>query len=232
MPGVSERAARLEGVMQCVITGDATGLIATLRGSESIIVTDPPFNVGYNYRSYHDRMPEADYLAWLAGILGDGPCVVVHYPEMLHKLSIQLGRAPERVVSWVYNSNTAKQHRDIAFYGVAPDFRKVKQPYKNPNDKRVRKLMEQGKGARLYDWWEVNQVKNVSREKTGHPCQMPVEVMERVIGVLPDDAIIVDPFCGSGTTGVACARLGRNFVGIEVDEVYASIARERIAEAC
>lgn len=217
---------------QHVITGDAADWASVAGGDGCIIVTDPPFNVGYGYRSYHDRMPEADYLAWLAGILGDGPCVVVHYPDMLHKLSIQLGRAPERVVSWVYNSNTAKQHRDIAFYGVAPDFRKVKQPYKNPNDKRVRKLIEQGKGARLYDWWDVNQVKNVSREKTGHPCQMPLEVMERVIGILPDDAVIVDPFCGSGTTGVACAMLGRSFVGIEMDEEYASIARERIAAAC
>lgn len=52
-----------------------------------------------------------------------------------------VSEAPERVVSWVYNSNTRKQHRDVAFYGVKPDFNKVKQPYKNQNDKRIRKLM-------------------------------------------------------------------------------------------
>ena len=42
-------------------------------------------------------------------------------------------------MSWVYNSNTGKQHRDIAFFGVKPDFRKVGQDYKNPTDKRIAK---------------------------------------------------------------------------------------------
>lgn len=125
--------------------------------------------------------------------------VVVLYPESLHKLSLAKQEAPERVVSWVYNSNTAKQHRDIAFYGITPDFKRVKQPYKNPKDKRIKALIAQGKGARLYDWWEVNQVKNTSAEKTAHPCQMPVDVMKRVIGILPDGIGVIDPFCGSGT---------------------------------
>ena len=106
------------------------------------------------------------------------------------------------------------------------------QPYKNPNDKRVKALIAKGsKGAKLYDWWEINQVKNVSKEKTKHPCQMPVEVMRRIIQILPDDATIIDPFMGSGTTGVACKELGRKFVGIELDERYFEIAEARIKYA-
>lgn len=131
----------------------------------------------------------------------------------------------------MYNSNTAKQHRDIAFYGVKPDFRRVTQPYKNPSDKRIAKRIAEGKGARLYDWWEVNQVKNVSAEKTAHPCQMPVEVMRRAVGILPEGVTVIDPFLGSGTTGVACRMLGVPFVGIEMDSEYAEIARDRIASA-
>jgi tRNA G10 N-methylase Trm11 len=42
---------------------------------------------------------------------------------------------------------------------------------------------------------------------------------------------ILDPFCGSGTTGVACVQTGRRFIGIEIDEKYAAIARRRIADA-
>ena len=89
--------------------------------------------------------------------------------------------------------------------------------------------MEAGKtGTDLYDWWFVNQVKNVSKEKTSHPCQMPLEVMKNIIGIIPKEYIIFDPFMGSGTTGVACDELGRDFIGCEIDEDYFDIACQRM----
>lgn len=57
---------------------------------------------------------------------------------------------------------------------------------------------------------------------------MPLKVMENIVGVLPDDAIIVDPFMGSGTTGIACRKYGVDFIGIEIDEKYFEIAENRI----
>lgn len=57
---------------------------------------------------------------------------------------------------------------------------------------------------------------------------MPLEVMKRIIGILPEDLVIIDPFMGSGTTGVACKELDRDFIGIEVDETYFDIAKKRI----
>lgn len=193
-----------------------------------VVVGDPPFNIGYHYNGYDDNMPENEYYGMLISVFGPYRHVIVHYPEQLYRYSMLLGKPPERVVSWVYNSNTAKQHRDIAFFGVKPDFRKMGQPYKNPKDKRIAKRISEGKTARMYDWWNVNQVKNVSKDKTIHPCQMPEEVMLRVIGLLPDDAIILDPFMGSGTTGVAARNLGRKFIGIEKDEMYFKTACDRI----
>lgn len=196
-----------------------------------IIVTDPPFNIGYKYNSYKDKMNEEQYYDMLYNLLINRKSVVVHYPEQLHKLSIKLGYAPNKVVSWVYNSNTRKQHRDVAFYNIKPDFGKVRQPYKNLKDKRILERIKNGAtGAKLYDWWNINQVKNISKEKTEHPCQMPLEVMKNVIGILPSDLLIVDPFMGSGTTGVACKELGRDFIGIEIDEQYYEIARKRLYE--
>lgn len=194
-----------------------------------IIVTDPPFNIGYKYNSYNDKMEKEEYYKMLSNIFEDVPFVIIHYPEYIYELSIRIGIAPKKVVSWVYNSNTGKQHRDIAFFNVKPDFNKVRQPYKNLNDKRIKKRIQEGKtGARLYDWWNINQVKNVSKEKTEHPCQMPLEVMKNIVGILPEEYIIVDPFMGSGTTGVACKELNRDFIGIEIDKKYFDIARNRI----
>jgi len=65
-----------------------------------------------------------------------------------------------------------------------------------------------------------------------HPTQKPVEVMKWCIGMLPKDAHkILDPFMGSGTTGVAAVKLGRKFIGIEIEKKYFDIACRRISEA-
>jgi hypothetical protein len=64
-----------------------------------------------------------------------------------------------------------------------------------------------------------------------HPTQKPIQLMKWCLGFLPDAKTILDPFMGSGTTGVACARLGRKFTGIELDEAHFATACRRIEEA-
>jgi DNA modification methylase len=66
-----------------------------------------------------------------------------------------------------------------------------------------------------------------------HPTQKPLYVMQWCLDYLaiPVGSTVLDPFCGSGTTGVACMQTGRNFIGIEIDEKYCAIARRRISEA-
>jgi DNA modification methylase len=69
-------------------------------------------------------------------------------------------------------------------------------------------------------------------ERHGHPTQKPVEVMAWAIGQLPPETTtILDPFMGSGTTGVACALTDRSFIGIEREPSYFDIACRRIEEA-
>lgn len=214
-----------------LINNDSIKILPQLKKQYSniIIVTDPPFNINYKYNTYKDNKKEEDYLNMLKDMLIDVPSVVIHYPEPLYKIAFKLNKIPQKIVSWVYNSNTSKQHRQIAFFDVKPNFNNVKQPYKNLNDKRIKQRIAEGKtGAKLYDWWNINIVKNVSKEKTNHPCQMPLEVMKNIIGILPKNSLIIDPFMGSGTTGVACKELGYEFIGIEIDEEYFNIAQERI----
>ncbi len=87
-------------------------------------------------------------------------------------------------------------------------------------DRAVRRL--------AYRW---NGMIRENREERGqHPTQKPVGVMLWALGLasVPGD-VVLDPFAGSGTTGVACLRLGRRFIGIEKDAKYAQVARERLA---
>lgn len=65
--------------------------------------------------------------------------------------------------------------------------------------------------------------------KAAHPCQKPLELMKRLL--VGGCRSVLDPFMGTGTTGVACVQTGRNFIGIEIEQKYFDIAQERIGEA-
>lgn len=68
--------------------------------------------------------------------------------------------------------------------------------------------------------------------RSGHPAEKPVPLISLLVAVLSDKChTILDPFMGSGTTGVACAKLGRRFIGIEIEPRYFDIACRRIEEA-
>lgn len=74
--------------------------------------------------------------------------------------------------------------------------------------------------------------RTVPKAKHGHPTTKPAELMKWLVSHFSDPGFtVLDPFCGSGTTGVACVQTGRNFIGIEIDEKYCEIARRRISEA-
>ena len=88
------------------------------------------------------------------------------------------------------------------------------------------------KAVRIKRWkWQgmLHEVMGAKKEKRQHPTQKPLAVIEWALSLAPADAVTVcDPFMGSGTTGVACVRLGKSFVGIERERKYFDIACERI----
>ena len=88
-------------------------------------------------------------------------------------------------------------------------------------------------GVNLSDvWTDISALPHNAKEKTNHPTQKPVALMERIVllGSKPGDTVL-DSCMGSGSTGVACANTNRNFIGIEKEQTYFDIARERIREA-
>ena len=198
---------------------------------KGLTITDPPYNQGYHYNNYKDKISNEDYIKLLSKI--PTPCVIIHYPEeTINILSKSIKEKCEQVVCWVYNSNTGKQSRLISWWGCKPDFRKVKQPYKNLNDKRIQKRILEGKtGAKLYDWWNINQVKNVSKEKTKHPCQVPEEIINKIIRTTANKGdIIIDVFAGSGTTSKVASDLGYDTISYEIDKNYCEIINKRLCQ--
>lgn len=197
------------------------------------VITDPPYNINFKYNEYNDNMSYQKYVD-LIGYLKNYQLAIIHYPEETMKYFVPALGVPDEVNVWCYNSNLpGRQSRLINYYGLRPNYNNVKQPYKNPNDKRIKKLIENGStGTRSYDWFsDIQMVKNVSKGKYYHPCPVPVKLMERIILLTTDEGdTVVDPFMGIGTTGIACMNTNRKFIGFEIDTTYYDTAQKRLLE--
>ena len=197
------------------------------------IVTDPPYNINFNYNEYEDNLSDSDYINLISELKGN-KLAIIHYPEETMKYFVPALGVPDEVNVWAYNSNLpGRQSRLINYYNTKPDYNKFLQPYKNPNDKRVKAQIAKGRtGVRSYDWFsDIQLVKNVSKQKYNHPCPVPVKLMERIILLTTNEGdTIIDPFMGSGTTGVASLNVGRKFIGFEIDTEYFDMAQERLLE--
>jgi len=86
------------------------------------------------------------------------------------------------------------------------------------------------KGKRNSSILRANNIPRISMGRL-HPHEKPVSLIIQLMDKLPKGITILDPFMGSGTTGVACVQTGRNFIGIEIDEKYYAIAQKRIKDA-
>ena len=91
---------------------------------------------------------------------------------------------------------------------------------------------EETAGPPLSDVWEIGVIAPIGRERTGWPTQKPEALLERVVRASskPGD-LVLDPFCGSGTSLVVAHRLGRRFVGIDAAPLAIDTARRRLAAA-
>jgi len=97
-------------------------------------------------------------------------------------------------------------------------------------------LIAQKKGSSSHRWNGGNKTSNVWRipkiipKENQHPTVKPVELFEKVISIHSNEGdIVLDPFIGSGTTAVACKRLNRHFIGIDISQDYVNMANKRLA---
>ena len=191
--------------------GDCCEVLPLLERFDAI-VTDPPYGVELSYEGYDDSVDTLKHLVdtfmplclTLADIVSVTPGNLNQYlyPKPTWTLC-WFNRAGAGSGPWGFSC-----WQPILVYG--PD------PY-----------LKRGKGRRgdYIEWSET-------ADKNGHPCPKPTEFMGRwITRVAFDAACVLDPFMGSGTTGVACAQLGKAFTGIERERRYFDIACERISRA-
>lgn len=198
---------------------------------EDLIITDPPYNIGYKYNGdFKDRMTPDQYANLFEPMQGHR-VVMIHYVEAIYEDVAPWLGYPEHIAAWTYPSNTAhKAWRAIAWFNCLPDWKKYRVPYANPTDKRVQKLMQTTGGRAVSNHWHINVVKNVSREKVKeYTNQIPEEVVRRIIATTAGkDDTIVDPFSGTGTTAAVAQQMGHRYRAYDINPLAVELTKRRL----
>lgn len=209
-----------------VICGDFRNYLKDLPPN-CVFIFDPPYNQGYKYDEYNDSLPLEDYVELLAAV--PAPRVTIHYPEQTISILSKVYDDLKECVTWHYSTRLPKRFRLISWWGIKPDFRKVREPYSPVTLKDVRNQHKLKDGRAITDVWQIPYINNMNKEKTAHPCQIPLEVMERIVlTTCGPDSVVVDPFCGSGTTLVAAKKNGFQYIGFDISQNYCDISKNRL----
>lgn len=220
--------------------------------SVDMVYGDPDYNVGVKYgdKSYTKAFDE--YIQWYAElskeslrVLKDtGNMFLINYPKQNAYLRAKyLDDVCYEVLDyvWVYNTNVGHSpfrfttaHRSILHCRKTDHSKFYKDhvavPYKNPTDKRICQNLANGsKGRMPYDWLYFDLVKNVSKEKTFHACQIPQGLSQMLIEscTIPKDIVLI-LFGGSGSELEVCKSLDRQYISAEIDEKYYEIILDRL----
>ena len=217
-----------------------------------MIYGDPDYNAGIAYDNRTFTLSWNAYIDWyialarecLRVLRPDGNLYLINYPKQNAHLRVKYLDDNAHAVHdyvWVYNTNVGHSsrkfttaHRSILHVTKSKNNRfykeEVAQPYQNPTDPRIRERLRNGyKGRMPYSWLNFNLVKNVSRQKTYHPCQIPEGLSELLIKSCtePGDTVFV-LFGGSGSEVTQARNLGRDFVTCEINQRYCEMIESRL----
>jgi DNA modification methylase len=237
-----------------IICGDCIEVLSKITEPfADLIFADPPFNIGYKYDKYYDKVKKKNYIAWTKDWMSackkalkpQGSFYIAIGDEYVANVKIiadELGLFLRNWIIWHYTfgqqtkNKFARAHTHI-FYFVNDEknFTFNDHAVRIPSD---RQLIYNDKRAnpagKIPDdvWDGYSRVCGTFKERAGwHPCQMPESLLKRIIAASSNQGdCVLDPFSGSGTTAAAAYQLGRNYIGIEISDKYVKKSIKRIAQ--
>lgn len=231
-----------------LLLGDVLDRIKEIEDeSVDLIVTDPPYNLNKNYGNTKDNLLHNDYIEftrkWVKEahrvLKKDGTIYIFMGMKYISYLYIileeELGMKFNSWITWYYTQGIGKKkgfsprHDDILMFNKSDEFKfnldNVRVPqkyYRSINNMR---------GANPGNVWEFSHIHYCNGNRKKHPTQKPEALFERMILASSDKGdTVLDCFLGSGTSARVSQQLGRNFIGIELNEEYMNIAKERLEE--
>ena len=223
--------------------------------SIDLLFADPPYNLDKAYNVYDDERADEEYVKWCNAWLEEyvrilkptGSLYVLNLPRwtMSHAAFLHQRLYFQNWIVWDALSEPRGKlmpaHYGLLFYTRHPTNFTFNYSAVGQLDARYyclrascirkRKAMGVDDKMLLTDiWWDIHRIKH-RRDRDYHPCQLPDALMERIILLSTNEGdIVLDAFCGAGTTPVTAVRLGRRYVAIDIDERYVKMTREKIAE--
>ncbi|MFY9222631.1 MAG: site-specific DNA-methyltransferase [Blastocatellia bacterium] len=240
-----------------IIKGDCIELFKLIP-DESIDVTfaDPPFNLKKKYNSHKDSLIIQDYLDWCEQWIKEAvrvtkptgsiflhniPKWLIYYSSILNKMADFKHWICWDAPTMPMGKTLQPSHYGILYYAKDTKknkFYEIRYPHKRCRKCNYLQKDYGGKKAALHPfgplvsdvWTDIHRVKH-NKYRDDHPCQLPTHLLERVILMSTDEGdIVFDPFSGTGTTAIAARRLGRNYLGFELDDEYANISMSKLTQ--
>jgi site-specific DNA-methyltransferase (adenine-specific) len=235
-----------------ILAGDCIDLLGKAEEPfADLVFADPPFNVGFRYDKYHDKLEKNNYLAWTRDWMT--ACVQVlkahgslyvaiadDYAAHVRLIGEDLGLSVRNWIIWHYTfgqqttQKFAKSHTHIIYF-VKDTKNFVFNDYaiRVPSDRQLlyNDARADGRGKIPSDTWTCySRVCGTFKEREGwHPCQMPELLLARIIATSSNAGdLVLDPFNGSGTTAAAAKQLGRDYCGIDISDDYVTNATLRL----
>jgi site-specific DNA-methyltransferase (adenine-specific) len=233
-----------------VLLGDFLDVSREMEHGASLVLADPPYSSGGMFRG--DRMidtaskyQQSDVVTRHAGFPGDnrdqrswllwsalwlGECLKLSAPGALLCVFTDWRQLPQ--------TTDAVQCGGWVYRGIVPWNKVVARPTADRFRAQCEYIVWGTNGARdqepgpgsvyLPGFFEVRTVPTADRE---HATEKPLELLRQIVRLCPEGGLVLDPFCGSGSTGEAAVSMGRRFVGSEIDEHWAGVARKNIGDA-
>lgn len=240
------RAARSWPIDQ-VLGGDCLDVLCGFPAEAiDLAYLDPPFNTGRTLRTNHvkyaDSWPDIHaYLSFMrprieaiARALKPRGSILLHCDwRTCHHFRLMLEElmGPEHFVNhliWRYglggssSRRFARKHDDILFYAKGGNY------YFEPPMVPATSHRMKGMRKKASDVIDVPAINNMAMERVGYPTQKPLALLQMLIeACCPVEGIVLDPFCGSGTTLLAARQAGRHFIGIDSNPDAVRIAQSR-----
>ncbi|MHC4124515.1 MAG: DNA-methyltransferase [Planctomycetota bacterium] len=242
----------MQNFLNKIICGDCIEILKNIdKPFADLIFADPPFNIGYKYDKYYDKVKSKNYIAWTKEwiqacrkvLKPDGSFYIAigdDYAANVKIIADEVGLFMRNWIIWHYTfgqqtkNKFALSHTHI-FYFVKDrkNFTFNDYAVRVPSD---RQLIYNDKRAnpagKMPDdvWMQFPRVCGTFKERARwHPCQMPENLLKKIIAVSSDPGdCVLDPFSGSGTTPAAAYQLGRNYMGIDISRDYVENASKRL----
>ena len=188
--------------------GDCREVLPTLTEKVDLVLTDPPYGVGFQYASHVDSIESwRGLMGFLVPWIHDNAAMGVLPSCQINQLSwIYENYPPDWLMCWYKGSPG-----HVAYIGF--------------NDWEPLLVYGKLKGLQMHDYFYAQP----ETPTNGHPCPKPIKWATHIVAKTKASSVI-DPFMGSGTTLRAAKDLGRRAIGIEIEERYCEVAAKRLAQ--